>query len=91
MLSAMATLSGGNGALAYPSVATDSVMLWATVKAVMVLSSRIPARNDQQQSQYKQQMVHTQHDVLDTQLHIRCRSLPLPRSTMYHERQTQRA
>ena len=39
MESAIAALSGSVGASAYPSVATASVMLWATVKAVTVFTN----------------------------------------------------
>ena len=39
MLSAIAALRGGSGALAYPSVAIARVMLWATVNDVIVFTS----------------------------------------------------
>ena len=63
MLSAIAALSGSAGTLAYPSVATASVMLWATREGGDRLHQHPAVFDDQQQSQHEQQVIGTEQNV----------------------------
>ena len=57
MLSAMAASIGPWGTRTRPSEARASVMLWPTVKAVMVQSSVRPTAHQEHQAQDEEQVV----------------------------------
>ncbi len=51
------------------SAARDSVMLWATVKAVTTSSSRLVESAEQEQPDEKQQVVRTYQDMVNAGRH----------------------
>ncbi len=67
MLSAIAALSGGSGALAYPRVAIARVMLCATVNDGDRLHQHPAVADDQQQAEHEEQVVDAEQDVLDAE------------------------
>ena len=70
MLSAIVASTGLLGTCTNPSVAAASVMLCATVKAVMVPTSLAPSLNQNKQRQHEQQMIDAEKNVLHAQHQI---------------------
>ncbi len=57
ILNAIAASTGADGTCTYPSVASASVMLWATVNAVTVLTNSHVPRVMMSKRQHEQQMI----------------------------------
>ena len=66
------------GALAQPIVAMPSVMLCATVNAVIVFN-RSSGHDNQQQPQHEKQMIHAHQNVTDAHVEISLHRLPASR------------
>ena len=76
MLSAIAASTGREGTSTKPRVARASVMLWASVNAVIVLISIQGPRHDEQQAEHEQQVIDAEQDVLDAQGEVAQGGLP---------------
>jgi hypothetical protein len=75
MLSAIAASTGGDGTSTKPSVASASVMLWAS-EGGDGLDQHPGAAHDQQQPEHEQQVIDTKQDVLDAEAEVAHGSVP---------------
>ena len=85
MLSAIIASTGGPGTCTQPSVAATSVMLCATVNAVIVDDDALAAAHDQQQRQHEQQVIDAAQDVLDAEHQVGPGDLASARSALDDE------
>ena len=67
MLSAIVASTGARRHGTKPSVASASVMLWATVNAVTVLISIQGPRSISSSAEHEQQVIDAEQDVLDAE------------------------
>jgi hypothetical protein len=65
MLRAIAASTGRDGTATNPSVASASVMLWASVNAVMVFRQHRGTLHEQEQAKHEEQVIDPEQDVLD--------------------------
>ena len=67
MLNAMVPSTGADGTCTTPSVASASVMLCATVNAVIVFYEQAHAVHNENKREDKEQMVDAEKNVLDAE------------------------